>query len=73
MGADISDIGTSQITIKGKDSLNKTNHSVLSDRTEAGTYMFAAAITKGDVKSCVIDYHIAVKLIEKEHKSCTDR
>ena len=30
MGADISGIGTSQITIKGKDSLNKTSHRVLS-------------------------------------------
>ena len=39
--------------------------------------MFAVAITKGDVKICGIDYHIieniAVKLIEKGHKSCTDQ
>lgn len=68
MGADISGIGTSEITIKGKDSLNETSYRVLSDRIEAGTYMFAAAITKGDVKICGIDYHIieniALKLIE---------
>ena len=68
MGADIAGIGTSEITIKGKDSLNKASYKVLSDRIEAGTYMFAAAITKGDVKICGIDYHIveniALKLIE---------
>lgn len=68
MGADISGIGTSEITIKGKDSLNETSYRVLSDRIEAGTYMFAAAITKGDIKICGIDYHIieniALKLIE---------
>ncbi|QCS24543.1 UDP-N-acetylglucosamine 1-carboxyvinyltransferase [Rickettsia parkeri] len=68
MGADIAGIGTSEITIKGKDYLNKASYKVLSDRIEAGTYMFAAAITKGDVKICRIDYHIveniALKLIE---------
>ena len=37
MGADIAGIGTSEITIKGKDSLNKASYKVLSDRIEAGT------------------------------------
>ena len=74
----ISGMGTSEIKIKDKDSLNKTSHRVLSDRIKAGTYMFAIAITKDDVKICGTDYYhitenIAVKLIEKEHKSCTGR
>ncbi|XVN41014.1 MAG: UDP-N-acetylglucosamine 1-carboxyvinyltransferase [Rickettsia endosymbiont of Argas persicus] len=68
MGADISGIGTSEIRINGKDSLNKASYRVLPDRIEAGTYMFAAAITKGDLKICSIDYriieNIALKLIE---------
>ncbi|AAU04035.1 UDP-N-acetylglucosamine 1-carboxyvinyltransferase [Rickettsia typhi] len=68
MGADILGVGSSTITIKGKDCLNETSYKVLSDRIEAGTYMFAAAITKGDVKICGIDYNIieniALKLIE---------
>ncbi|MGX6960648.1 MAG: UDP-N-acetylglucosamine 1-carboxyvinyltransferase [Rickettsia endosymbiont of Pentastiridius leporinus] len=68
MGAEISGIGTSEIRINGKDSLNKTSYKILPDRIEAGTYMFAAAITKGDVNICGIDYHtienIALKLLE---------
>ncbi len=68
MGADISGIGTSTIRINGKDSLHEASYTVLPDRIEAGTYMFAAAITQGDLKLCGIDYHIieniALKLIE---------
>ncbi|HJD56344.1 MAG TPA: UDP-N-acetylglucosamine 1-carboxyvinyltransferase [Rickettsia endosymbiont of Pyrocoelia pectoralis] len=68
MGAEISGIGTSEIKINGKDSLNKASYKILPDRIEAGTYMFAAAITKGDVDICGIDYHtienIALKLLE---------
>ncbi|WP_395476284.1 UDP-N-acetylglucosamine 1-carboxyvinyltransferase [Rickettsia endosymbiont of Pantilius tunicatus] len=68
MGADISGIGTSEIRINGKDSLHEASYKVLPDRIEAGTYMFAAAITKGDIKLNGIDYHIieniALKLIE---------
>ncbi|WP_341789144.1 MULTISPECIES: UDP-N-acetylglucosamine 1-carboxyvinyltransferase [unclassified Rickettsia] len=68
MGADISGIGTSKIRINGKDSLSEASYRVLPDRIEAGTYMFAAAITKGDLKLYGIDYHIieniALKLIE---------
>ncbi|ASX28473.1 UDP-N-acetylglucosamine 1-carboxyvinyltransferase [Rickettsia sp. MEAM1 (Bemisia tabaci)] len=68
MGADISGIGTSEIRINGKDSLSEASYRVLPDRIEAGTYMFAAVITKGDLKLYGIDYHIieniALKLIE---------
>jgi UDP-N-acetylglucosamine 1-carboxyvinyltransferase len=68
MGADISGIGTGEIIINGKTSLNSANYKVMPDRIEAGTYMFAAAITKGNVKILGIDYHtienIALKLIE---------
>jgi len=47
MGADISGIGTSCLTIKGKNSLHDCKYTVLPDRIETATYMIAAAITKG--------------------------
>lgn len=49
MGADIKGAGTDTIKINGKDSLNGTTHTIIPDRIEAGTFMAAAAITKGDV------------------------
>ncbi len=49
MGAKITGAGTPRITIEGVDKLHGTNHHVLADRIEAGTYVMAAAITGGDV------------------------
>ncbi|MCC8483715.1 MAG: UDP-N-acetylglucosamine 1-carboxyvinyltransferase, partial [Rickettsia endosymbiont of Labidopullus appendiculatus] len=49
MGAEINGIGTSEITIIGKSYLKHTNYSIMPDRIEAGTYMMAAAITKGSL------------------------
>ena len=49
MGADIEGIGTSVLTIRGVKHLRGTEHSVISDDIEAGTFMVAGAITKGDV------------------------
>ncbi len=49
MGAQIEGAGSDTITIHGVDSLNPMNHTVMSDRIEAGTFMVAAAITGGDV------------------------
>ena len=49
-GARIVGQGTPQITIEGVESLNGTEHSVIPDRIEAGTYMIAAAITNGDME-----------------------
>lgn len=65
MGAEISGIGTTEITIIGKDSLHGTNHQVIPDRIEAGTYMIAAAITKGEIDICGIDYHIVENIALK--------
>ena len=50
MGADIQGAGTSVITIKGVSSLNPVSVSIIPDRIEAGTFMVAAALTRGDVK-----------------------
>jgi UDP-N-acetylglucosamine 1-carboxyvinyltransferase len=49
MGADIEGIGTSVLTIQGVKQLRGTEHTVISDDIEAGTFIVAGAITKGDV------------------------
>ena len=49
MGADIDGIGTSTLTIRGVKQLRGTEHTVISDDIEAGTFIVASAITRGDV------------------------
>ncbi|VVM18703.1 UDP-N-acetylglucosamine 1-carboxyvinyltransferase (EC [uncultured Gammaproteobacteria bacterium] len=49
MGAKISGIGTSIITVEGVSKLNSIEYSVCSDRIEVGTYLIAAAITGGSI------------------------
>lgn len=56
MGADIKGAGTDTIKINGVYDLKGTNHTVIPDRIEAGTFMVAAAITGGDV---IIDNIVA--------------
>ena len=50
MGAKIHGAGTDTIIIEGVDNLKGTNYSVLPDRIETGTYLVAAAISRGKVK-----------------------
>ena len=68
MGANIKGAGTDVIRIKGVPSLHKTEYSIIPDQIEAGTFMFAAAATKGDVTVLnVIPKHLeatTAKLIE---------
>ena len=49
MGADIHGAGTDVIKIHGVKQLHGCNYSIIPDQIEAGSYMVAAAITKGDV------------------------
>ncbi len=49
MGARIDGAGTSTITVQGVERLHGAEHTIIPDRIEAGTFMVAAAITKGDV------------------------
>ena len=49
MGANIRGAGTDVIRICGVEKLHKTEYSIIPDQIEAGTFMFAAAATKGDV------------------------
>ena len=68
MGADIRGAGTDIIKIRGVSFLNGTTYSIIPDQIEAGTYMAAAAATKGDVLvKNVIPKHlesITAKLLE---------
>jgi UDP-N-acetylglucosamine 1-carboxyvinyltransferase len=49
MGARIEGAGTPVIQIEGVDELHPIEHAIMPDRIEAGTFMVAAAITRGDV------------------------
>ena len=49
MGAKIEGAGSEAIEIEGVDRLGHTEHTVIPDRIEAGTYLIAAALTGGDV------------------------
>lgn len=68
MGANIRGAGTDVIKIRGVQRLHRTEYSVIPDQIEAGTFMFAAAATKGDVTVCnVIPKHLeatVAKLLE---------
>ena len=50
MGARIEGAGTDKIVIQGVKSLHGTEYEVLPDRIEAGTYLVAAAITRGHIR-----------------------
>ena len=50
MGAKITGIGTATVEIEGVKSLHGTKYNILPDRIETGTYLVAAAITRGKVK-----------------------
>lgn len=68
MGANIKGAGTDIIRIKGVETLKGCNYSVVPDQIEAGTFMIAAAATRGDVTlKNVIPKHlesISAKLLE---------
>ena len=68
MGANIRGAGTDVIRIVGVEKLHATEYSVIPDQIEAGTFMFAAAATKGDVTvKNVIPKHLeatTAKLLE---------
>lgn len=68
MGANVKGAGTDVIRIKGVKKLHGTEYSIIPDQIEAGTFMCAAAITRGDIMvQNVIPKHldaITAKLIE---------
>ncbi|MBO7710056.1 MAG: UDP-N-acetylglucosamine 1-carboxyvinyltransferase [Lachnospiraceae bacterium] len=68
MGANIKGAGTDVIRIRGVEKLHATEYSIIPDQIEAGTFMFAAAATKGDIMvKNVIPKHLeatSAKLME---------
>jgi len=55
MGANITGLGTNSVLIRGVEKLGGVVHRVIPDRIEGGTFLIAAAITRGDLKIFNID------------------
>lgn len=71
MGANIKGAGTDVIRIRGVEELHATDYSIVPDMIEAGTYMFAAAATKGDVLiKNVITKHLEAITAKLEEIGC---
>jgi UDP-N-acetylglucosamine 1-carboxyvinyltransferase len=62
MGAKVTGIGSPRLTIEGVKQLQPFEHTVIPDRIEAGTFMAAAAITKGrlQISNCRLTDMMAV-------------
>ncbi len=71
MGANIKGAGTDVIRIRGVRKFHGTEYSIIPDQIEAGTFMFAAAATKGDVMvKNVIPKHLEATTAKLEEIGC---
>ena len=72
MGASITGEGTSRIQIQGVSSLHGASHSIVPDRIEAGTFLLAGAITRGNitVRKCTPG-HLTALLQQLDRIGCT--
>ena len=71
MGANIRGAGTDVIRISGVEKLHKTEYSIIPDQIEAGTFMFAAAATGGDITvKNVIPKHLEATTAKLEEIGC---
>lgn len=71
MGANIKGAGTDVIRIKGVEKLHRTEYSIIPDQIEAGTFLFAAAATQGDVLvKNVIPKHLEATTAKLEEIGC---
>ena len=71
MGANIKGAGTDVIRIRGVETLHRTEYSIIPDQIEAGTFMFAAAATRGDVTvRNVIPKHLEATTAKLEEIGC---
>jgi UDP-N-acetylglucosamine 1-carboxyvinyltransferase len=71
-GADIEGIGTHTLTIHGVDSLHGTEHTIIPDRVEAGTYAVAGAITGGELTlTHVVPRHMQATTDVLRRAGCT--
>lgn len=71
MGANIKGAGTDVIRIRGVEKLHRTEYSIIPDQIEAGTFMFAAAATRGDITvRNVIPKHLEATTAKLEEIGC---
>ena len=71
LGADVKGAGTDVIKIRGVESLHGGSYSIIPDQIEAGTFMFAAAATGGDVTvKNVIPKHLEATTAKLEEIGC---
>ena len=71
MGAKVQGAGTSIIEIEGVKKLKEVSFTVMPDRIEAGTFLCAAAATRGEVKLIGVNSHHITPIIEKlEEANC---
>ena len=71
MGANIKGAGTDVIRIRGVQKLHRAEYSIIPDQIEAGTFMFAAAATRGDVMvKNVIPKHLEATTAKLEEIGC---
>ncbi len=72
MGAKIDGIGTAQLVVQGVESLHGVEYSVVADRIETGSYLAAAAMTGGCVRTTHTDPHLLdAVLLKFEEMGCT--
>ncbi len=69
MGAEIEGIGSDTLRIQGKSRLNGCDYRIMPDRIETGTYLAAAAATRGHVKLRDTDPHLLESVIFKLEQS----
>jgi UDP-N-acetylglucosamine 1-carboxyvinyltransferase len=72
MGAEIEGLGTDTITIHGKSFLRGTEHTVIADRIEAGTFVIAGAMTDGKLTLKHSNLRHIEYLIDPLHKAGVD-
>jgi UDP-N-acetylglucosamine 1-carboxyvinyltransferase len=65
MGANIEGIGTSRLVVHGVEALHGCEYAVIADRIETGSYLAAAAITGGKVKTTHTDPSIMTSVLDK--------
>lgn len=71
MGAEISGAGSSTIVVRGARALSGAEHSVIGDRIEAGTFLLAGAVTRGEVAVTGVDpEHLRIVLEKMEEAGC---
>jgi UDP-N-acetylglucosamine 1-carboxyvinyltransferase len=65
MGADIEGAGTSTVRVNGVSEMHPTEHTVLGDRIEAGSFLIAGAVTGGEVEVTGISPHVLDLFLSK--------